>query len=56
MITELMSNGRYVPNFLEATELIVESAQPLDVILTLGAGDVSSLAPIILDGLNRRFP
>ena len=56
MITELMSNGRYIPNFLEATELIVESAQPLDVILTLGAGDVSSLAPIILDGLNRRFP
>jgi hypothetical protein len=25
------------------------------VIMTLGAGDVSSLAPIIIDGLNRRF-
>jgi hypothetical protein len=23
--------------------------------MTLGAGDVSSLAPIIVDGLNRRF-
>jgi len=25
------------------------------VIITLGAGDVSSLAPIILEGLTRRF-
>jgi hypothetical protein len=25
------------------------------VILTLGAGDVNSLAPIIADGLTRRF-
>jgi UDP-N-acetylmuramate--alanine ligase len=25
------------------------------VIITLGAGDVSSLAPIIVDGLSRRF-
>jgi hypothetical protein len=25
------------------------------VIMTLGAGDVSSLAPIIVEGLQRRF-
>ena len=56
MITDLMSNGEYKPNFIEVTDSVVESAQPGDVIITLGAGDVSSLAPIIVDGLIRRFP
>lgn len=56
MITDLMSNGEYKPNFIEVTDSVIESAQPGDVIITLGAGDVSSLAPIIVDGLIRRFP
>ena len=55
LITELMKNGEYIPNFVEVTDQVIDSAQPLDVILTLGAGDVSSLAPIIVDGLVRRF-
>jgi UDP-N-acetylmuramate-alanine ligase len=45
----------YIPNFIEVTDLIVGYAEPGDVIITLGAGDVSSLAPIIIDGLIRRF-
>ena len=56
MITDLMSNGEYKPNFIEVTDSVIESAQPGDVIITLGAGDVSSLAAIIVDGLMRRFP
>jgi UDP-N-acetylmuramate--alanine ligase len=55
LITSQMKNGEYIPNFVEVTDSIVEMAQPGDVIMTLGAGDVSSLAPIIVDGLNRRF-
>jgi UDP-N-acetylmuramate--alanine ligase len=55
LIAEKMEHGRYLPNFAEAAERIVSMAAPGDVILTLGAGDVSSLAPIIADGLAKRF-
>lgn len=54
-ITSKMNKGEYIPNFFEVTESVVDAAQPGDVIITLGAGDVSSLAPIIVDGLTRRF-
>lgn len=54
-ITDLMEHGEYIPNFIEVTDSVIESAEPGDVIITLGAGDVSSLAPIIVDGLMRRF-
>jgi UDP-N-acetylmuramate--alanine ligase len=56
VIAEQMSNGTYIPNFIEATDSIIEMAKPGDVIITLGAGDVSSLGPIIVDGLTKRFP
>lgn len=55
LIAEKMEHGRFVPNFIEASDRLIEIAQPGDVILTLGAGDVNSLAPIIADGLTRRF-
>ena len=55
LIAEKMKHGRYIPNFAEAAEHMVEIARPGDVILTLGAGDVNSLAPIIADGLSKRF-
>jgi len=55
LITHQMKNGEYIPNFVEVTDSVIGSAQPGDVIMTLGAGDVSSLAPIIVEGLNRRF-
>jgi UDP-N-acetylmuramate--alanine ligase len=55
LITDAMSHGEYIPNFIEVTDSVIDSAQPQDVIITLGAGDVSSLAPIIVDGLGRRF-
>lgn len=54
-IVDSMKNGRFIPNFVEASDWIIESAKPGDVIITLGAGDVNSLAPIICDGLTRRF-
>ena len=55
LITEQMEHGEYIPNFVEVTDSVVELAQPQDVIITLGAGDVSSLSSIIVDGLSRRF-
>lgn len=55
LITDLMEHGEYVPNFVKVADEVIEFAQPGDVIITLGAGDVSSLAPVIVDGLIRRF-
>jgi UDP-N-acetylmuramate--alanine ligase len=55
LITAMMNNGEYIPNFVEVTDSVVSEAQPGDVIMTLGAGDVSSLAQIIVEGLTRRF-
>lgn len=55
LIAEKMKHGIYLPNFIEASERIIELARPGDVILTLGAGDVNSLGPIIADGLTKRF-
>jgi UDP-N-acetylmuramate--alanine ligase len=55
IITSKMTKGEYIPNFVEVTDSVIADAQPGDVIMTLGAGDVSSLAPIIVEGLARRF-
>jgi len=54
-IATQMDHGRFIPNFLEASDWVIDNAKPGDVIITLGAGDVNSLAPIISDGLARRF-
>jgi UDP-N-acetylmuramate--alanine ligase len=55
LIAEKMSKGHFIPNFAAASERVIELAKPGDVIITLGAGDVNSLAPIIAEGLQRRF-
>ena len=55
VISQSMTNGKYVPNFVDATDSMIQMAKPGDVIMTLGAGDVSSLGPIIVDGLTKRF-
>jgi len=55
IITSKMRKGEYIPNFVQVTDSVISDAQPGDVIMTLGAGDVSSLAPIIVEGLARRF-
>jgi len=54
-ITKLMKHGTFEPNFLATIEAIVKEARPGDVILTLGAGDVSSLAPLIVEALNKKY-
>jgi UDP-N-acetylmuramate--alanine ligase len=46
--------ARYSPSFAEATEAIVAGAQEGDMILTLGAGSVSQLWPMILEKLQAK--
>jgi UDP-N-acetylmuramate--alanine ligase len=55
LIAGKMTNGHFIPNFVSASERVIDMAKPGDVIITLGAGDVNSLAPIIAEGLQKRF-
>jgi UDP-N-acetylmuramate--alanine ligase len=41
----------YAPSFQEAADSVAALAQPGDMILTLGAGSVSQLPPMILKAL-----
>ena len=45
------SEARYAASFAEAAEAVVAHAQEGDMILTLGAGSVSQLGPMILERL-----
>ena len=54
-IAKLIPGAHFEPNFISTIEGVSAIAQPGDVIMTLGAGDVSSLGPLILDELSKRF-
>jgi UDP-N-acetylmuramate--alanine ligase len=45
---------RYAPSFAEAARLAAELAGPGDMVLTLGAGNVSQLGPQVLEELKAR--
>ena len=52
-IVKLIPNAKFEPNFLAVTEAVAKEAKPGDVIITLGAGDVSSIGPLILEELHK---
>lgn len=49
-------NVRYAPSTEQAIQAILDRAATGDLILTLGAGSVSQLAPLILDAMQQRHP
>jgi UDP-N-acetylmuramate--alanine ligase len=53
-IVKGMKHGTFEPNFLTVVNEVAEAAKPGDVIVTLGAGDVSSLAPLIFEALSKK--
>lgn len=54
-IAKLMERGTFEPNFMSVVADVVDVAKPGDVILTLGAGDVSSLGPLIVEALSVKY-
>lgn len=56
-ITRESSTGtiNYEPSMLQIVAKVVSAARPGDLILTLGAGDVNSLAPVIVQALEERL-
>jgi len=55
-ITDLMKSphAKFEPSMLAIVDEVLSAASSGDVILTLGAGDVNSLAPVILQALNEK--
>ena len=46
--------ARYVPDAAQVPAVITEIAKPGDIVLTMGAGDVTKLGPVIVAGLRAR--
>ncbi len=57
LITRSSNTGSimYQPSMLAVVQEVLEVAQPGDVIMTLGAGDVNSLAPVLVQALEERY-
>ncbi|MFV0427486.1 MAG: UDP-N-acetylmuramate--L-alanine ligase [Beutenbergiaceae bacterium] len=51
LIEQHLPHARYVPDRLQAAAAIVDAAQPGDLVVTMGAGDVTELAELILQSL-----
>ncbi len=45
----------YQPSMIEVIDQVSGAVEPGDLIVTLGAGDVNSLAPVLLNALEERF-
>ena len=50
---EVTSDVTYVPSFSDAVPTVVERVKPGDIVLTVGAGDVTILGPELLGALAR---
>lgn len=53
-INERGTQSDFQPNLMAAIELAIADAKAQDIILTMGAGDVTSLAPQIVAAINER--
>ena len=57
LITDRMgAHARFVADRLEAARAAAALARPGDLVLTVGAGDVTALAPVVLETLAARDP
>ena len=55
LITEKMQRGSYLGDRDEAARMLANVAEPGDLILTVGAGDVTAAGGLILEVLTQRF-
>ncbi|MDO5701655.1 MAG: UDP-N-acetylmuramate--L-alanine ligase [Bowdeniella nasicola] len=54
LITDQLEGADYVPDRIEAAHAIAEAATPGDLIITMGAGDVTELADVVRERLLER--
>ena len=57
LITRASTSGKivYEPSMVSAVHRVIDIATQGDLIMTLGAGDVNSLAPVIVQALEERY-
>jgi UDP-N-acetylmuramate--alanine ligase len=57
LITRESNSGKviYNPSMLDVVEQVINFVKPGDLIMTLGAGDVNSLAPVLVQALEERL-
>ncbi|MBX9247179.1 UDP-N-acetylmuramate--L-alanine ligase [Actinotalea ferrariae] len=48
LVDRMMSDATFVPDRHEAARVLASRARPGDLVLTVGAGDVTELAPVVL--------
>lgn len=53
-VNEHGGSAIFEPNLIRAIDVAISHAEAGDLILTLGAGDVTSLAPQIISAINER--
>jgi UDP-N-acetylmuramate--alanine ligase len=56
LIADRTPGGLFVPDRLEAARRIAALARPGDLVLTVGAGDVTDLAPVVLEAVSTDAP
>jgi UDP-N-acetylmuramate--alanine ligase len=54
LITDRLPGSRYLPDHLEAAHAVAAAARSGDLVVTIGAGDVTRLGPVILADLAER--
>ncbi|GAB2595754.1 UDP-N-acetylmuramate--L-alanine ligase [Pseudactinotalea suaedae] len=54
LITDRLPGSRYEPDRLEAARTVAALARPGDLVMTIGAGDVTELADVIMAALEER--
>ena len=47
------TGARYVPRRIDVVPAMLEIAEPGDLIITMGAGDVTAIAPQLVDELGQ---
>lgn len=51
LITEQLPKARYIPSMEEAARIVADEARPGDLVMTIGAGDITSMADVIVASL-----
>jgi len=56
LVADAVPGGRavFLPDRTQAAEVVAKIAEPGDVVLTMGAGDVTALGPQLVEALGRR--
>jgi UDP-N-acetylmuramate--alanine ligase len=56
LVADAVPGGRawFLPDRAQAAPLIARIAKPGDVVLTMGAGDVTALGPQLVEAIRRR--